>query len=217
MEDSRTVADRLRAEYFALLPDIRRTLLETETRVRRELLDVSLTLERYERLVIVGRIKECESAVDSLRRRQPFGLFDPAKPEGYSLTALPDLTAVRVMAFPENRGSDARKALEPTLEGWNYDPVRGAAELDVPLALKWFGKWHPNSKISAEVQIVQLLIGSFWEVEHSAIYKPSPNLKGAVLSQSMVEKRDAVFLALREFEREFARVIGLSDRAGSDQ
>jgi hypothetical protein len=46
MDSSRTVEDRLRAEYFELLPDIRRTLLETETRVRRDLLDVSLALER---------------------------------------------------------------------------------------------------------------------------------------------------------------------------
>lgn len=70
MDSSRTVEDRLRAEYFELLPDIRRTLLETETRVRRDLLDGSLALERYERVLVTSPIKECDSAVDALRRRQ---------------------------------------------------------------------------------------------------------------------------------------------------
>ena len=97
------------------------------------------------------------------------------------------------------------------LASWIYDPVPGVAELDLPLANKWFGKWRSDAKVTAEVQIVQLLIGAFWEVEHSAIYKPSPNLRGAVRSRSVLEKRNAVLFALREFEREFVRVIGLED------
>jgi hypothetical protein len=215
MEGSRSVEDRLRVEYFALLPDIRKTLVETETRVRRDLLDVSLSLERYERLVVVGRVKECDSAIDSLRRRQELGLFDVQRSDDYSLTALPDLAAVRVMGFPEQRCLDARKVLEEILAAWTYDPVPGVAELDLPLAMKWCGKWRTDAKVTAEVQIVQLLIGAFWEVEHSAIYKPSPNLRGAVRSESVLEKRNAVLFALREFEREFARVIGLEDREQS--
>ena len=91
---SRTVEDRLRAEYFQLLPDIRRAVLETETRVRRDLLDISLSLERYERLLVTSRVKECDSAVDALRRRQPLGLFDAERSSDYSLLALPDLAAI---------------------------------------------------------------------------------------------------------------------------
>lgn len=211
MADSRTVEDQLRAEYFALLPEIRRTLVETETRVRRELLDVSLSLERYERLIVVGRVKECESAIDSLRRRRELGYFDVLRGSDYSLTALPDLAAVRVMGFPEPRCLEARTALEETLAAWTYDPVPGVAELDLPLAVKWSGKWHAEAKVTAEVQIVQLLIGAFWEVEHSAIYKPSPNLRGVVRSESVLEKRNAVLFALREFEREFVRAIGVQE------
>ena len=190
---SRTVEDRLRAEYFDLLPDIRRTLLETETRVRRDLLDVSLALERYERVLVTSRIKECDSAVDALRRRQPLGLFVAERALEYSITALPDLAAVRVMAFPERRVADAQDALQQTLSAWKADPVP-STDGSAPLALKYFGKWSPDAHITAEVQIVGLLIGLFWEVEHSAIYKPNPNLHGAVRS-NVIQRRDEVLQA----------------------
>src|SRR5204862_1579918 len=96
MGNGRTVEDRLREEYFDLLPEIRRTVVETETRVRRQLLENTLALQRYERLLVTSRAKECDSAVDALRRRQTLGLFDPQRTETYSLTSLPDLAAVRV-------------------------------------------------------------------------------------------------------------------------
>ena len=77
----RTVEDRLREEYFALLPDIRRVAEELETKVRHCLLPISSRLDRYEQLAITSRIKECDSALDALRRRQEFATFDRDQPE----------------------------------------------------------------------------------------------------------------------------------------
>lgn len=207
MDSSRTVEDRLRAEYFEFLPDIRRTLLETETRVRRDLLEVSLGLERYERILVTSRIKECDSAVDALRRRQPLGLFVAERALDYSITALPDLAAVRVMAFPERRVAEAHDALRQTFSDWKADPVPSTDGSPAPLALKYFGKWSPDAHITAEVQIVSLLIGLFWEVEHSAIYKPNPNLHGVVRSSSVIQRRDDVLGALQAFEAAFDEAI----------
>ena len=215
MHSSRTVEDRLRAEYFELLPDIRRTVLETETRVRRDLLDISLALERYERLLITSRVKECDSAVDALRRRQPLGLFDVERSDEYSLTALPDLAAVRVMAFPERRVNDADKTLHVTLSSWTADPVSAANSQDAPLALKYFGRWSPGARITAEIQIVGLLIGLFWEVEHSAIYKPNPNLRGVARSSTVIQRRDEVLGALQKFEAAFEEAISSAVLGGS--
>jgi ppGpp synthetase/RelA/SpoT-type nucleotidyltranferase len=215
MHSSRTVEDRLRAEYFELLPDIRRTALETETRVRRDLLDISLALERYERLLITARVKECDSAVDALRRRQPLGLFDVERTDEYSLTALPDLAAVRVMAFPERRVDDAYKALRAILSSWTGDPVPAANASDAPLAMKYFGKWSAGARITAEIQIVGLLIGLFWEVEHSAIYKPNPNLRGVARSSTVIQRRDEVLSALQRFEAAFEEAISSAMIGGS--
>jgi hypothetical protein len=59
---NRTIEDRLREEYFDLLPDIRRVLEELEARARFKVMPISLELDQYERIVIRSRVKECESA-----------------------------------------------------------------------------------------------------------------------------------------------------------
>lgn len=46
-----------------------------------------------------------------------------------------------------------------------------------------------------------MLIGLFWEVEHGAVYKPTPELKG-VASHWKVQRQVAeVYAALRAFEK----------------
>ena len=64
-------------------------------------------------------------------------------------------------------------------------------------------------QISCEYQIVSTLVGLFWEVEHSAIYKQSPNLKA--LAPLLKEQTSAVYEALRSFETEFERQIEHSE------
>jgi hypothetical protein len=52
-----------------------------------------------------------------------------------------------------------------------------------------------------------MLTGLFWEVEHSAIYKPNPELKG---SEQNLEIRDLtvdVYKALSHFEEGFERIV----------
>jgi len=58
------------------------------------------------------------------------------------------------------------------------------------------------------VQLVSLLVGLFWEVEHSAIYKPNPNLHGVARSEAVIQRRNEVFAALRAFEVEFETAMG---------
>src|ERR1044071_147770 len=204
MVEYRTIEDALREEYFDLASDIRRALLETETRIRAALLPISLSLRKYERVIVAARAKECDSAIDALRRRQPLGLFDPEHAGEYSLVRLRDLAAVRVMAFPQERLEDARRVLQETLVGWSADPIPGVTETDAPLALKYHGMWSARDTVTAEVQIVPLLVGLFWDVEHSAIYKPTPNLRGVVRSEAVLQRRNDVLVALRLFESEFA-------------
>lgn len=87
----RSVEDRLREEYFELLPDIRRVAEHIEAKVKYCLLPISRNLDKYERLGVTSRIKDCESAIDALRRRpQAEGrTFDRTRPEKYTLTDEP--------------------------------------------------------------------------------------------------------------------------------
>lgn len=73
------------------------------------------------------------------------------------------------------------------------------------MALKYVGMRNPTDEVKVEIQIVSLLVGLFWEVEHAAIYKPSPSLRGVEKSPAMQAKTSAVLAALRDFEEEFDR------------
>ena len=102
--DERTVEDRLREEYFDLLPEVRQVTWQIETEIRYHTLSVFHGLAHSEQLIIKSRVKECESALQSLRRRQEGGTFDTDKPDDYSLLHLPDLAGVRVLVFPREIG-----------------------------------------------------------------------------------------------------------------
>jgi len=201
---ARQVEDRLRAEYVELLPAMQRTLTAMTTEVKHVLLSAILELDRYEQILVKGRIKDSESAIDSLRRRQQSRSFIDHG-ENYSLTTLPDLVGIRVLAFPQRRLQDVRRILEaePRLTGWKGDPISSPDPTQPPIAFKYHGMWNPTDSFRSELQIVSLLIGLFWEVEHSAIYKPTPKLQGIASSISMKDRNDAVLNALQGFEQEF--------------
>lgn len=215
MTEQRTIDDRLRAEYFELVPDMQRTLVALDADIRHHLLPVLISLKRYEQIRIASRLKECGSAIESLRRRQEPRVFDPEKPEDYSLSDLRDLVAIRVLVFPSHLMDAVHAALIPLLSEWSSDPVPGIDAGDAPLALKYHGRClSAATTITAEVQLVSSLIGSFWEVEHSALYKASPKLQGVLGSPRMRERQTAVLSALRDFESEFERLISEAAEIG---
>jgi ppGpp synthetase/RelA/SpoT-type nucleotidyltranferase len=213
MGGARQVEDRLRAEYVGLLPSMQRTLTSLMTEVNHILLSAILALDRYEQIVVKGRLKDSESAVDALRRRQDMGRFDVDHGERYSLTTLPDLVGIRVLAFPQRRLQDVRRILEaePRLSSWKSDHISNPDPAQPPIAFKYQGVWNAMESFRSELQIVSLLVGLFWEVEHSAIYKPAPRLQGIASSISMMGRNDAVLKALQQFEQEFDRQIETGD------
>ena len=82
----RTVQDWLREEYFLLLAHARQDLEEIETEVRHCLLPLARDLHAHERLIVTSRIKDCESALAALRRRQEGATFDSDFADAYTLT-----------------------------------------------------------------------------------------------------------------------------------
>jgi ppGpp synthetase/RelA/SpoT-type nucleotidyltranferase len=200
----RTIEDRLRAEYFDLLPEIRRVAEQLEAEIRYHLLPLSKQLKNHERLLVTARVKDCESALQKLRRDLQGATFDSDHPEQYSLTSVKDLAGIRVLAFPRGQLNEIDSALR-TIFHWNSDPVMGDGE--EVLALKYYGYCPASSKIMGEYQIVSMLIGLFWEVEHSVMYKPDPDLRGVAKHPKMVKERTSVLNALRSFEEQFETLL----------
>jgi ppGpp synthetase/RelA/SpoT-type nucleotidyltranferase len=191
----RTPEDRLREEYFDLLPDMRRVVWYLEAEVRYHTRHILQRLKPHEQLAVKSRVKDCENAVKKLRDRQEGRTFDPDEPESYSLLELPDLAGVRVLVFPNSRLVEVDDALRDHFPDWTGKPVKddsGAA-----LAPKYYGYCEKvSSMVRGEYQVVPMLLGLFWEVEHSAMYK----FREVANSKEMKQHRSDVQRALSRFE-----------------
>lgn len=200
-EAERTVEDRLREEYFTLLPEIRRVADRLEAEIRYHMLPISGRLHRHERLAVKCRVKSCDSALEKLRAQQEGAVFEKSRPEIYTLTSLNDLAGVRVLAFPRNWLVEIDRLLRKEFPSWTSDPVEDDGQVQ---ALKYYGYCSQASdKVKGEYQVVSMLTGLFWEVEHSAIYKPDARLSGIADHRGMRERTRDVAKALRAFEEQF--------------
>lgn len=200
----RTIHDRLREEYFDFLPAMRQVSRHLETDIRHLLLPIQDKLAHYEQLIVKSRVKDCESALRSLERRQEGNVFDPDKIEQYSILKLEDLVGVRILAFPYARLTEADHRLRESdlLKAWAAKPLHcGKAKVEIPKYYGVVGKI--NTDVYAEYQVVPMLIGLFWDVEHSAMYKPVGAAKGIDKDPAMRSLRTAVESSLLDFESGF--------------
>jgi hypothetical protein len=196
----RTVEDRLREEYFLLSPEIKRVLHQLRTDVAYLLLPATLGLKHHERIQIEARVKECDSAIDSLRRRTEERRFNKESPSQYSLTDLPDLAGVRVLVFPRLLLEEVHTTLRTQYEDWTSDPVESGIPTRV-LARKYHGFCATSPTIRAEIQIMSMLTGHFWRVEHATFYKPrDATLKGAAKKPLVGNRVNRVYAAFDRFE-----------------
>jgi hypothetical protein len=196
IKDPLEIEDLLREEYFELLPVIRHLALHLETEIRSLTLPILNRLRPYEQLAVKSRVKECESALSTLLGPKEGRIFDPERPGGYSLLQLPDLAGVRVLAFPNSRLIQVDEVLRKRFREWTPKPVRDASgTIQAP---KYFGYCDEVSRdLRGEYQVVPMLLGLFWEVEHAAMYK----FKAASNSKEMQNHRSGVENSLINFEK----------------
>jgi hypothetical protein len=89
--------------------------------------------------VVTSRVKDCESALQKLRRFQEGATFDNDQSEKYTLTTLKDLAGVRVLVFPRRRIHGIDVALRNVFP-WDADPTQEDGEV---LAIKYRGTAQP--------------------------------------------------------------------------
>lgn len=203
--NARSIEDKLREEYFRILPIVRRIKEQLEVKVHFNLIPILDALKSHERLEVQSRVKDCESAINALRRRQEGSLFDADKPDKYSLTQLPDLAGVRVLVFPRGLLDQVNDCIRKYFSSWEANHVPGYKEDDDFQALKYYGICS-QEHIYGEIQIVPMLTGLFWKVEHEAIYKPKPEFKNIADSLEMKECTQNVLDALKTFEETFEKL-----------
>jgi ppGpp synthetase/RelA/SpoT-type nucleotidyltranferase len=218
---ARTIEDQLREQYFALLPELTRVAEDLKTKIQYSILPISRLLKPHENLAVKARVKACDSAINKLKeqtnpsdpskKRNPGAVFDRDHPEKYNLLSLRDLVGVRVLAFPSGIANEVDKLLRPDFMDWERELIEDNGE---DLAFKYNGHYAESIEgLHCEYQVVSTLIGLFWDVEHAAIYKQSPNLRG--LEPIMREHTSAVYRALKAFEDEFEDQILKSEPLSS--
>jgi ppGpp synthetase/RelA/SpoT-type nucleotidyltranferase len=210
--NGRTIDDQLRSEYFDLLPHIRQVADEVETEVRYLLIPTMRGLESHEKIVVKSRVKDCESAIGALHRRPEYLELDDPICAPPSLRALKDLAGIRILAFPRRRVIEIDDALRERFSHWTADPVPpipGTANL---LALKYHGFCGAHCLVQAEVQLISMLIGLFWEVEHGALFKPGERLRQVEVSQRMQQNYAEVIRALSSFEEKFETIATVTSQ-----
>jgi hypothetical protein len=212
MTDNRTIEDRLREEYFDLLPDIRRVAEHLEAEVKYLMLPIRRKLDTYEQVVVTSRVKECDSALEKLCRKPEGRTFDTERPALYTLRDLSDLAGVRVLAFPSGRLAEVDEQIRKRFQSWEVT-VLGEDELRFGLQYGGYCR-EASDRVRGEIQTVPMLIGLFWEVEHSAIYKPSPEFKRAATDPEMKRCASDVYKALRAFEHQFEALLN-EEKLGS--
>ncbi len=79
------------------------------------------------------------------------------------------------------------------------------------MAEKYYGYCGASGVVYGEVQVVPMLTALFWEVEHAAFYKPSPQLLDLLDTETMKQQVDEVLKALDGFEQAFEKQIRLSE------
>jgi len=202
MLDESKVINDLREEYFLLLPTMQKAKFLLESQIRWHLQSVIYNLKPYQRIEIKSRIKDCESAINSLRRRRE-GIFDPD--QQYSLSELKDLVGFRILVFPEDLIPNVNKTITDKFSSLDSDPVLKNNNKENVIAHKYHGKINKDT-FQSEIQIVPMLIGLFWEVEHFTLYKQHPFLKG-VINEDLKNKNDEILDSLIEYSRIFEKSL----------
>lgn len=198
---AKQAVNELRQEYFELKAPMCNEHRRLDSDARCFLKELEYGLKEHERIGIESRIKDCDSAVDSLRRKQPGRDFVDG--ESYSLKQLKDLVGLRILAFPASVMEAVNNIVLEKFGDWKADHKKhGAMQV-----YKYYGALG-FEKIPCEIQVVSMLTGKFWDVEHSALYKPSSAFKGAI--EANFEIRDLyeeVMNKLAEFETAFEGAI----------
>lgn len=167
--NDRIVIDRLRQEYSSLRPEMAKVERLLVDQVRWHLKFLAFDLKPYERIETESRIKECESAINTLKRK--FGSeaqHEFEKGSQYNLKDLKDLVGLRILVFPPRLKEKVKDVISNEFKSWNEDH-------NDKLGLLKFDGFINKSDIGCEIQIVSLLAGLFLKVEHFAFYKPDPS------------------------------------------
>ena len=186
----------IQEEYKNLRPALNKLRKKVKKEIRTCLSDFTQSLEPWQRIEIRSRIKECNSAIDSLRKRN-----------FHTLNDLVDLVGIRIVVFPASLAEKVEGVLIDyfkTLVPDHYFYAKNEIAFR-----KYNGLTDDTTKIKCEIQIMPEILYSLVEVEHDFFYKvPDKNLSNENEFHEIVKRLLAYDRALeQDMEHRSSKII----------
>lgn len=124
------------------------------------------------------------------------------------MVKLKDIVGLRILVFPPSLIKPVNKIIISKFRHWRPDHHKLGKTI---ICNKYDGLVNRKLKIRCEIQIISMLTGAFWDVEHFALYKPDPAYKGIKENLTMRRLGDEVLTKLSEFEKTFEKLISDSN------
>lgn len=192
------IESQLQLNYLKIANELFQAKEYIEIEIKHTLKTLLLEPVHANKILISSRVKDCNSAITSLKMKEEGGVFRDDKK--YLITQLNDLVGLRISFFPLT----LLERVKPQLLSYLKNNFEQTVEPDDSSIgnyniYKFRGIHNKFSKFACEIQLIPMLISKFWDVEHDAFYKPA-NPHDA---PPMKKAYDKVIESLYDFEKTY--------------
>ena len=216
MQTQSNIEARLLSEYFQNRPIYEKIVAVASAEIEHKLINLRLRKKPWERIEVVPRVKDFNSAVNKLRSHREGNILEPSA----SLDMLNDMAGLKIKVFPNAYLGDVENIIKevfPDAEA-DHEPKQIDNDYGNVIRLKYFVTLHSEYEINTnfEIQIVPFILDAFMDLEHDIIYKPDPLLPKKQLSSLMKDHTRIVIPVLSNWSKEFSRILKKYGSMGRD-
>lgn len=208
MKINKDLESNIRKSYHELLPVLKKIESLLVSKVQWYLRSEKFNLKEYERISVESRIKSCDSSLEKLVKKYPAPGQEGSNIRRYintsndfSLDKLSDLVGIRILVFPSSKILRIQKIISREFS-WKLDPEFFA------FGSQFQGRLRGCKKIGCEIQIIPMLIGKFWDVEHFVRYKPHPSYRFRIKNDTEINDLSKdIYELLENFQVRFCDLL----------
>lgn len=198
---------KLLDEYYKKYPIYEKIISIAKAKIEHQLIDLKAKKKPWERIEVLSRVKDFESAYEKLRRKSEGNFIKPSA----SFDEIVDMAALKIRVFPNNLLKPVEECIKKLFPGSKTDhkPERSGEDekdyYDNVMQLQFLTPLEKKYEIknSFEIQIVPFMLDAFMDIEHDIVYKPKLGISKTV-SSLMRGQTNGLVAPLRNWPKEFS-------------
>lgn len=196
----------LRSEYDNQINKMNGLLDYYKTEIEYLIRELKLNCKKFEKIEFSSRIKTFESCITKLKKKNEANVLT----EEAKLSEVKDLIGIRMLVFPNDyieviKRLIMRKHNKFTIEEIDEDKKK---ECDFIKFFVYFNIEKFNH-ILVEIQILPYLLGKYWDIEHSLIYKPQDMYPHKVQKTQLKEISQQTTQNIVESSRQLSKKLSI--------